>query len=170
LESAEGEFPRGAILGKGNVRNNAVDNNMNANVPNPFFIGNLTPLRDSAPDLYRYLSSQSMFTSNVIRKNVLLRAFPQIGTGTLTGIRPGQDFDSARALNEYKDLRYNWRNGSRAASRRLSCTPGHHTTSRPTTRMSLIRRQWRCRPPTHGRIGSSGAGSMKCLSAKAESG
>jgi hypothetical protein len=88
----------------GNVRNAAVDNDMNANVANPFFIGNLTPLRDSAPDLYRYLSGQSLFTSNVIRKNVLLRSFPHIGTGTLTGVRPGNDFDSVRALNDYKDL------------------------------------------------------------------
>jgi hypothetical protein len=86
----------------GNTRNQAVDDDMNSNVTNPFYIGNLTSLATSNPVLYRYLSSQSLFTSTTIRKNTLLRSFPQMGT--LTGVRPGGDVASARSLNKYKDL------------------------------------------------------------------
>ena len=86
----------------GNVRNQAVDDDMNRNVTNPFYIGNLAALATSSPVLYNYLLTQSLFTSTTIRKNVLLRSFPHMGT--LTGIRPGGDFDSARSPNAYKDL------------------------------------------------------------------
>jgi len=86
----------------GNVRQQAIDDDMNRNVPNPFYIGNLGELASSAPQLYGYLRTQSLFTSTTIRKNVLLRSFAHMGT--LTGIRPGADFDSARALDSYKDL------------------------------------------------------------------
>ncbi len=86
----------------GNVRNQALDNDMNTNVPNPFHIGRLSALQTSSPSLYRYLSTQSLFTSTTIRKNTLLRSFPQMGT--LMGIRPGGDLESARAVNSYKDL------------------------------------------------------------------
>lgn len=86
----------------GNVRNAAVDNDMNANVTNPFYIGNLASLSTSNPALYKYLAGQSLFTSTVVRKNVLLRSFPHIGT--LTGSQPGGDFDASRSLNTYKDL------------------------------------------------------------------
>jgi hypothetical protein len=75
---------------------------MNSNVTNPFYIGNLSSLANTSPALYRYLSTQSLFSSTTIRKNALLRSFPQMGT--LTGIRPNADFESARGLNTYKDL------------------------------------------------------------------
>lgn len=92
----------------GNVRNQTLEDYQNANVPNPFHISNLAALQTSSPTLYRYLSSQALFTSTVIRRNVLLRAFPQMGTPTgavnLSGVRPGQDLNTARGLNEYKDL------------------------------------------------------------------
>ncbi len=86
----------------GNVRNAAVDNDMNANVTNPFYIGNLGSLATSDPTLYKYLAGQSLFTSTVVRKNVLLRSFPQIGT--LTGVRPGSDLSATRSENNYRDL------------------------------------------------------------------
>ena len=84
------------------MRNAAVDNDMNANVTNPFFIGNLSSLQTTDPNLYRYLAGQSLFTSTVVRKNVLLRAYPQIGT--LTGVMPGKSFGDTRSLNTYRDL------------------------------------------------------------------
>jgi len=86
----------------GNVRNAAVDNDMNGNVTNPFYLGNLAPLAGSDPALYKYLAGQSLFTSTVVRKNVLLRSFPQMGT--LTGMRPGSSLDATRGLNVYRDL------------------------------------------------------------------
>lgn len=89
---------------KGNVRNQAVDDDMNRNVANPFHIGNLAALASSSPQLYQYLRTQSLFTSTTIRKNVLLRSFSHMGT--LTGIRPGADFDSARALDSYRDFQF----------------------------------------------------------------
>ncbi len=87
---------------KGNTRVQAVDDDMNRNVPNPFHISNLSALAGSAPRLYQYLRTQSLFTSSTIRKNALLRSFPHMGT--LTGIRPGGDFESARAVDFYNDF------------------------------------------------------------------
>lgn len=87
---------------KGNTRNQAVEDDMNSNVPNPFYIANLSALQTSHPTLYRYLNTQSLFRSTAIRKNFLLRSFPHMGT--LTGIRPGGTLEDGRATNEYKDL------------------------------------------------------------------
>jgi hypothetical protein len=53
------------------------DTNMGANVPNPFYIGNLTGLQSSNPALYAALSSVgSFFTSTTISKATLLRPYP----------------------------------------------------------------------------------------------
>lgn len=60
------------------VRNNAVANNMNRNVPNPFHISNFESIRASDPVLYQHLSTLSQFTSTTIQKNRLLRPFPQM--------------------------------------------------------------------------------------------
>lgn len=87
---------------KGNVRVQAVDDDMNRNVTNPFHISNLSGLAASAPLIHQYLRTQSLFTSTTIRKNTLLRSFPHMGT--LTGILPGGDFESARALDFYNDF------------------------------------------------------------------
>ena len=62
----------------GMARNNAVATEMNRNVPNPFHISNLQPLRDSNPALYQHLSRLSPFTSATIQKNRLLRPFPHM--------------------------------------------------------------------------------------------
>lgn len=61
----------------GNSRNAAVDSELNRNVTNPFRLTNLTGLRTANPALYNDLSTLALFTSPVIRKNQLLRPFPQ---------------------------------------------------------------------------------------------
>ncbi|HUA58690.1 MAG TPA: TonB-dependent receptor [Verrucomicrobiae bacterium] len=54
------------------------DTNLGANVPNPFYIGNLGALQTSNPALYSALSSVgSFFTSSTIAKSTLLKPFPQ---------------------------------------------------------------------------------------------
>jgi len=62
----------------GLVRNDAVATDMNSNVTNPFYIGNFNSLKTSDPLVYADMSSNSFFTSRTIRKNQLLRAFPQM--------------------------------------------------------------------------------------------
>ncbi|MCL4401633.1 MAG: TonB-dependent receptor [Acidobacteria bacterium] len=86
----------------GNTRNQAADDNLNQNVPNPFYIGNLSALQSSDPFTYGYLSKLSFFTSKNIRKQQLLRAFPQMSG--LYGIPPGETFADSRGLNTYRDL------------------------------------------------------------------
>ena len=61
----------------GNARNAAVDAELNRNVTNPFRLTNLTALQSSNPALYRDLATLGFFTSPTIRKNQLLRPFPQ---------------------------------------------------------------------------------------------
>ncbi len=86
----------------GNARNQAADDLMNQNVTSPFYIGNLAALQSADPVLYKYLSTQSLFTSRTIRENQLLRAFPQMNG--LYGVRPGESFAHARGGNRYHDL------------------------------------------------------------------
>ncbi len=57
----------------GNVRNNAIANELNRQVPNPFLLSNFADLRTSAPVLYQNLSTLGRFTSGTIAKNALLR-------------------------------------------------------------------------------------------------
>lgn len=71
----------------GLVRNDAVATDMNSNVTNPFYIGNLNSLKTSDPLVYADMSSNSFFTSKTIRKNQLLRAFPQM-TGVSQSYSP----------------------------------------------------------------------------------
>ena len=59
----------------GNTRNEAVATNMNQNVPNPLRLTNFTSLQQTDPAAYQHLSTQSYFTSAIIRKNSLLRPF-----------------------------------------------------------------------------------------------
>jgi hypothetical protein len=86
----------------GNVRNQAIDDDMNRNVPNPFNISNLTALQSANPTLYTYLRTQAFFTSSTIRKNQLLRTFPQMNG--LTGLRPGVSFTDSMGGTRYHDL------------------------------------------------------------------
>jgi hypothetical protein len=60
------------------TRNNALANELNRNVTNPFFIGNFQDLRTSNPVLFQHLSTLGRFTSPTIPKNQLLREFPHM--------------------------------------------------------------------------------------------
>jgi hypothetical protein len=62
----------------GTVRNNAIANNLNQNVANPFHISNFESLRTSNPVLYQHLSTLGQFTATIIPKNRLLRPFPHM--------------------------------------------------------------------------------------------
>ena len=86
----------------GNVRDNTVDTDMNTNVKNPFSIAGLASLQQSAPALYRYLSTQSTFTGSTIRKNQLLRPFPVYSS--FTGLRPGVDIRKGYGGTWYHDI------------------------------------------------------------------
>ena len=75
------------------TRNTALATSNNTNVPNPFFIGNLSGLRTANPALYNQLAAQALFTSPTIQKHRLLRAFPHmtVGNGLLAeGLDSGE--------------------------------------------------------------------------------
>jgi hypothetical protein len=64
-----------------NVRDITQQNLLNANVTNPFFIGNFESLRTSNPALYNQIAGNSFFTSPTIQRHRLLRAFPHMSSG-----------------------------------------------------------------------------------------
>ena len=64
-----------------NVRDLTQQNLLNANVTNPFFIGNFAPLKTSDPALYNQMAGNSFFTSPTIQRNRLLRPFPHMSSG-----------------------------------------------------------------------------------------
>ena len=63
----------------GTVRNDTIANNLNANVTNPFLLSNFASLQTASPLAYQDMSTQAFFTSRTIRKNQLLRPYPQLG-------------------------------------------------------------------------------------------
>jgi hypothetical protein len=67
----------GQYWADGLVRNDALASNLNSNVTNPFYIGNFASLQTTHPLVYQDMQTNSFFTSTTIRKNLLLRAFPQ---------------------------------------------------------------------------------------------
>ena len=67
-----------------NSRNNTVANNWNANVTNPFYIGNFTAIQGSDPALYQYMANNSFFTSKTIAQNKLWGQFQQMNGLTQT--------------------------------------------------------------------------------------
>lgn len=69
----------------GLVRNDAIANNLNANVPNPFLLKNFAALQQSLPLVYQDMSTNGFFTSATIRKHQLLRVFPLQSSGN--GVR-----------------------------------------------------------------------------------
>lgn len=87
----------------GNVRNQANDDFLNQNATNPFNVNNLTGIKASDPAVYNYLASQSFYSSTVIRRHQLLRAFPQF-SGTLQGIRPGDNWQDKQGHVTYHDM------------------------------------------------------------------
>ena len=64
-----------------NVRDLTQQNLLNANVTNPFFIGNFESLRTSNPALYNQMAGNSFFTSPTIQRHRLLRDFPHMSSG-----------------------------------------------------------------------------------------
>ncbi len=86
----------------GNVRNQALDDELNRNLPNPFNIKNLAPLQASNPAVYNYLNTKGFFTSSTIRKNQLLR--PNSTLNDSSGLRPGKDVKDVAGSNKYWDL------------------------------------------------------------------
>ena len=74
----------------GTTRNQAIDDNLNANVPNPFNVANFASLATTDAKLYNYLRTQGFFTSSTIRKNALLRPFAIMGS----------DFREQRSYND----------------------------------------------------------------------
>ncbi len=90
----------------GLTRNNALANNLNANVPNPFFLGNLDRSRFD-PLVWQDLQNNGFFTANIIRRHQLLRAFPQSSAGN--GVRnngDGGSYTSAHELQVSFDKRF----------------------------------------------------------------
>jgi len=73
-----------------NTRNNALANELNRNVPNPFHISNFESLRTSNPTVYQHLSTLGRFTSPTIPKNQLLRQFPHMNGLNNNAIPTGQ--------------------------------------------------------------------------------
>jgi hypothetical protein len=65
----------------GLARNDAIANNLNANVPNPFYIGNFNPA-GFTPEVWADMQTNGFFLSPTIRKHQLLRAFPQSSGGS----------------------------------------------------------------------------------------
>lgn len=63
----------------GTTRNDAIANNLNSNVRNPFLLSNFASLRTSDPVVYQDMSTQGFYTSPTIRKNQLLRPYPAMG-------------------------------------------------------------------------------------------
>jgi hypothetical protein len=72
----------------GQVRNNNIPTNLNANVANPFRLTNFDALRASNPAAYQNLGTLGFFTSGTIQKNQLLRPFPHM-TGLTNTADPG---------------------------------------------------------------------------------
>jgi hypothetical protein len=90
LQTREDYLPQN-FWATGLVRNDAIANNLNSNVTNPFYIRNLNPA-DFAPNVWADMNTNSFFTSPTIRKHQLLRAgsVPQNTAGN--GLRNTKDF------------------------------------------------------------------------------
>ena len=78
----------GQYWADGLVRNNDIASNLNANVPNPFYIGNFNQA-DFSPQVWADMRTNGFYTSRTIRKHQLLRAFPQSSGGN--GLRNTSD-------------------------------------------------------------------------------
>jgi hypothetical protein len=81
------------------VRNTAVEADLNTKYPNPFLYSNFASLATTDPRLYNYLRTQSFFTSTTVNKGQLLRPYPLFGD--ISGKRPG---DKTRGVTKYHDL------------------------------------------------------------------
>lgn len=75
------------------------DTNLGANVPNPFYINNLTSLQANNPATFAALSSQAFFTSQTISKANLLRPYPTSYYSTPNPIGHQRETEFDIALN-----------------------------------------------------------------------
>jgi len=72
------------------VRDNAVASNMNSNVTNPFSLTNFEELRRTNPGVYQDMATVAYFTSPTIRKERLLRPYPQMNSLTNSLVNSGE--------------------------------------------------------------------------------
>jgi hypothetical protein len=73
-----------------NVRDLTQQNLLNANVPNPYFIGNFASLKTTNAALYNRMAGNSFFTSATVQRNRLLRPFSQINNLTFSNLPLGK--------------------------------------------------------------------------------
>ena len=62
----------------GSSVNNTVASQWNANVPNPFYLGNFSSLQSNNLSLYQYMASNSFFTSKTIAQSKLWAPYAQM--------------------------------------------------------------------------------------------
>ena len=86
------------------VRNNTPANVLNANVTNPFYIGNFASIQTSNPNLYQVMSSNSFFSSKTIQLNKLLVQYPQMSGLSENNAPLGRDKINGVDLNFSKRL------------------------------------------------------------------
>ena len=65
----------------GLIRNNALANDLNSNVTNPFRLSNFAALQTTLPLVYQDMSTQGFFTNANIAKHTLLRPWPNLAGG-----------------------------------------------------------------------------------------
>jgi hypothetical protein len=82
----------------GLIRNNALTNDLNRNVANPFHISNFSALQTSNPVLYQDMSSNGFFTATTRQKQALLRPNGHLN-GSSNGFAP-------LGKSEYHDLEF----------------------------------------------------------------
>jgi hypothetical protein len=99
------DYLPGQYWATGNFRQQAIDDDLNKTVDNPFYIDNFKDFATSNPLLWKYMNTQGFFTSKTIRKHQLLRAFPQMtgGNNLRSLARPGQDYKDAEGVVQYHD-------------------------------------------------------------------
>ena len=68
-----------------NVRDNAQQTFLQANVTNPFNINNFAALKTTNPTLYQRMAGNAFFTSTTLQRQNLLRAFPEFSDSTSGG-------------------------------------------------------------------------------------
>jgi hypothetical protein len=76
-------------------RDTSAQNYLNANVPNPFFIGNLRQ-QDFPAAVWADMNSNSFFTSRIIQRQQLLRAFPH-----MTGLTDNSEYSAYTKTQEF---------------------------------------------------------------------
>ncbi len=84
----------------GTVRNDALANNLNSNVTNPFNIRNFTSLQQSSPLIYQDMTTNGFFTSPTIRKSQLLRLLPLQSSGN--GLRNRSEYTGYVKAHEFQ--------------------------------------------------------------------